>query len=175
MVGGGDVRTQVKTQKCVRLMSMREGEKGRDHVITRTYLRVFVQGVVRSKRTLPTCERTICRDTHTRAHMPVYILQVMDNRGNSNGQAGRNTRLNAHNTRKRNSILTSRNSLTSVNFTALSCFAGRGPIKSWHTRRTVSPVGGEISTLVINQNPWQPNLPTVTVSQPCDLCKVYVE
>lgn len=51
-------------------------ERGRDHVITSTYLRVFVQGVVRSKRTLPTCERTICRDEDGSS-------------GDSNGQAGR--------------------------------------------------------------------------------------
>lgn len=92
---GGDVRAQVKRQKCVRLMSMREGEKGRGHVITRTYLRVFVQGAVRSKRTLPPCERTICRDTHARAR----TCQLMDDRGNSNGQAGANRRVNARNSR----------------------------------------------------------------------------
>lgn len=93
-------------------------------MITRTYLRVFIQGVVRSKRTLPTCEHTICRDTHARAHMPVYILRAGDGKSGEFQWSGRKKYATTRTTpSKRNKILTWRNSLMTVNLASLSGFA----------------------------------------------------
>lgn len=107
--------------------------------------------------------------THTRAHTPVYIFRAVDEQSGEFQWSGRKKYATKCAQRaqippKRNSILTSRNSVMTVNFTSLSGFARRGSIKSWDASRTVSPVRGVFSTLVIKQNTWQANLPAFTVS-----------